>query len=186
MLVAVVGPSGAGKDTLIAGARARIGPGDGRFRFVRRVITRPASASGEDHEPSDRDAFLRRREAGGFALWWEAHGLLYGIPSDIQADSAAGRCVVANLSRGVLLEANACFPLLVLEITAPPEVLAARLAARGREDPGAVAERLFREASLPPGLRVRRVVNDGTPEAGAAQVAAALLAAAAEGKRPGD
>lgn len=185
MLVAVVGPSGAGKDTLIAGARARIGPDDGRFRFVQRVITRPGSAGGEDHEPSDRDAFLQRRVAGGFALWWEAHGLLYGIPSDIEADLAAGRCVVANLSRGVLADANARYPLLVLEITAPPEVLAARLSARGREDPGAVAERLSREAPLPPGLRVRRVVNDGASEAGAAQVAAALLAAAAEGQPPG-
>ena len=101
MLVAVVGPSGAGKDTLLAGARMRIGP-DARFRFVRRSITRPASAGGEDHEPMDRDAFLRRRDAGGFALWWDAHGLLYGIVRDIEADLAAGRCVVANLSRRAL------------------------------------------------------------------------------------
>ena len=177
MLVAVVGPSGAGKDTLMAGARSRLGP-DGRFRFVRRSITRPASAGGEEHEPLDRDAFLRRRDGGGFALWWEAHGLLYGIPRDIEADLAAGRRVVANLSRGVLSEADARYPLLVLEITAPPEVLAARLAARGRENPDAIAERLAREAPLPPSLRVRWVVNDGSPEAGAAAVTAALLEAA--------
>ena len=184
MLVAVVGPSGAGKDTLMAGARARLGP-DGRFRFVRRSVTRPASAGGEDHEPLDRDAFLQRRNAGGFALWWEAHGLLYGIPADIEPDLAAGRCVVANLSRGALAEADARYPpLLVLEITAPPAVLAARLAARGREDPGTIAARLAREAPLPPSLRVRRVVNDGPPEAGAAQVAAALLDAAAESLAP--
>jgi ribose 1,5-bisphosphokinase len=178
MLVAVVGPSGSGKDTLMAGARSRLGP-DPRFRFVRRSITRPASAGGEDHEPLDRDAFLRRRDAGGFALWWEAHRLLYGIPRDIEADLAAGRCVVANLSRRALAEAHARYPLLVLEITAPPEVLAARLAARGREDPDAIAERLAREAPLPPASRVRRVVNDGAPEAGIAQAAAALLDAAA-------
>ena len=185
MFVAVVGPSGAGKDTLMAGARARLGP-DPRFRFVRRSVTRPASAAAaEDHEPLDRDAFLQRRDAAGFALWWEAHGLLYGVPRDMEADLAAGRCIVANLSRGVLAEANARYPLLVLEITAPPAALAARLAARGREGPDAVAERLSREAPLPPSLRVRRVVNDGAPEAGAAEVAAALLAAAAEGQRPG-
>lgn len=183
MLVAVVGPSGAGKDTLMAGARMRIEP-DPRFRFVRRSITRPASAGGEDHDPTDRDAFLRRRDAGGFALWWEAHGLLYGIPRDIEADLAAGRCVVANLSRGALAEAASRYPLLVLEITAPPEILAARLAARGREDPATIAARLAREAPLPPSLRVRRVVNDGPPEAGAAEASAALLAAA-EGRWPG-
>jgi phosphonate metabolism protein PhnN/1,5-bisphosphokinase (PRPP-forming) len=180
MLVAVVGPSGAGKDTLMAGARARLGP-DGRFRFVRRSITRPVSAGGEDHEPLDRDAFLRRRDAGGFALWWEAHGLFYGIPRDIEADLAAGRCVVANLSRRVLPEADARYRLLTLEITAPPAVLAARLAARGRESPDAVAERLAREAPLPPALRVRRVLNDGAPEAGVAEAVTALLASAAEG-----
>ncbi len=184
MLVAVVGPSGAGKDTLMAGARARLGP-DGRFRFVRRSITRPASAGGEDHEPLDRDAFLRRRDTGGFALWWEAHGLLYGIPRDVEADLAADRCVVANLSRRALAEADARYPLLVLEITAPPAVLAARLAARGREDPDRIAERLAREAPLPPSLRIRRVVNDGPPEAGATEVAAVLLAAAAQGRQGG-
>lgn len=179
MLVAVVGPSGAGKDTLMDAARMRIGP-DPRFRFVRRSVSRPASAGGEDHEALDRDAFLRRRDAGGFALWWEAHGLLYGIPRDIEADLAAGRCVVANLSRGALDEANARYPLLVLEITAPPETLARRLAARGREDPDAIAARLAREAPLPPALRVRRVVNDRCPGTGVAEVAAVLLAAAAE------
>ena len=105
MLVAVVGPSGAGKDTLMAAARALIGP-DERFRFVRRAVTRPAEAGGEDHEPMERGAFLARRDSGGFALWWEAHGLLYGIPRDIEADLTAGRCVVANLSRAVLGEAH--------------------------------------------------------------------------------
>ena len=184
MFVAVVGPSGAGKDTLMAGARARIGPRDDRFRFVWRSITRPASAGGEDHEALDRDAFLRRRDAGGFALWWEAHGLLYGIPRDIEADLAAGRCAVANLSRSVLEEAHRLFPLLVLEVTAPTAVLAARLAARGREDAVAIAARLAREAPLPDGLRVRRVVNDGAAEAAVAEVVRALLEAAGEGRGP--
>jgi ribose 1,5-bisphosphokinase len=178
MLVAVVGPSGAGKDTLLAGARVRIGSDDGRFRFVRRSITRPAEAGGEDHEPLDRTAFLGARDAGAFALSWEAHGLLYGIPYSITDDLAAGRCVVANLSRGVLKEADARFPLLVLEITAPAAVLAQRLAARGREDAETVASRLAREGPLPAGLRIRRVANDGPPEAGAAAVAAALIEAA--------
>ena len=181
MLVAVVGPSGAGKDTLLAGARARLGPGDRRFRFVRRAITRPAEAGGEDHDPLGRDGFLRLRDAGGFALWWEAHGLLYGVPRDIEADFAAGRCVVANLSRGVLAEAHRLYPLLVLEVTAPAAVLAARLAARGREDAETIAARLAREAPLPDGLRVRRVVNDGAVERAIAEVARVLVEAAGEG-----
>ncbi|WP_338045146.1 phosphonate metabolism protein/1,5-bisphosphokinase (PRPP-forming) PhnN [Paracraurococcus ruber] len=173
MLVGVVGPSGAGKDTLLAGARAALAA-EPRIRWVRRVITRPAEAGGEDHEALDPAAFAARREAGGFALWWEAHGLLYGIPRAIEADLRAGRVVVANLSRGVLAEAAARYPLLVLEVTVPPALRAARLARRGREDAADIAARLAREAPLPPGLRVHTVVNDGTVEAGVACVAAVL------------
>ena len=181
MLVAVVGPSGAGKDTLLDGARRSLGA-DGRFRFVRRCITRPAEAGGEDHEPLDRDAFLRRRDEGGFALWWEAHGLLYGVPRAVEAEVAAGRCVVANLSRGVLREAHGLYPLLVLEVTAPAAVLAARLAARGREDARTISARLGREAPLPDGLRVRRVVNDGAVEGSVAEMVRVLREAAGEGR----
>ncbi|MBY0329457.1 MAG: phosphonate metabolism protein/1,5-bisphosphokinase (PRPP-forming) PhnN [Acetobacteraceae bacterium] len=176
-LVAVVGPSGAGKDTLLDGARAALA-GDARFRFVQRAITRPAEAGGEAHRGVTAADFAVEQAAGGFALDWAAHGLRYGIPRDIEADLAAGRVVVANLSRAVLAEAGARYPLLVLEITAPPAVLAARLAARGREDAAAVGERLARMAPVPPGLAVRRIVNDGAVDAGVAQVVAALREAA--------
>lgn len=175
MLVAVVGPSGAGKDTLIGLARARLA-GDDRFRFVQRAITRPAGAGGEAHRALDVASFEAERAAGRFALWWAAHGLLYGIPRDIEADLAARRVVVANLSRGVLAEAAARYRLRVLMVTAPAAVLAARLAARGRESAEEIARRLAREAPAPAGLDVVTVVNDGPPEAGAAQLEAALRA----------
>jgi ribose 1,5-bisphosphokinase len=178
VLVGVVGPSGAGKDTLMDGARAALA-GDARFVFARRVITRPAAAGGEDHEPATRADFARMRDQGDFALWWDAHGLSYGIPARIAAEAGQGRVVVANLSRGVLVEAAARFPLLVLEITAPLELRAARLAARGRESVEDVARRLSREAPLPGGLNIRRVVNDGLPEQGIAAVVALLRAALA-------
>jgi len=54
-----------------------------------------------------------------------------------------GRDMLVNLSRRVLPQAQARFPrLIVLHLTAAPEVLAARLAARGREAAGDIAERL--------------------------------------------
>ena len=178
MLVAVVGPSGAGKDTLMASARARIGP-DGRFRFVRRSITRPASAgvarttSRSAATPSSAAATRAASPCGGKRT----------------ASSTASRAISTRTSPPAAAwsptSRAACwrkrrrdFPLLVLEITAPPAVLAARLAARGREEPEAVAARLAREAPLPSALRVRRVVNDGSMEVGAAQMAQALLDAA--------
>ncbi|WP_244406941.1 phosphonate metabolism protein/1,5-bisphosphokinase (PRPP-forming) PhnN [Roseomonas fluvialis] len=182
MLLAVVGPSGAGKDTLMGAARARLA-GDARFVFVRRAITRPAGAGGEDHRALSAPEFAAERAAGGFALWWEAHGLSYGIPRSIEDQMAAGRVVVANLSRGVLAEAAARYPLRVLVITAPIAVLAARLAARGREDAADIAARLARESALPPGLDVVTVMNDATPEEGAARVVAQLTRAAEDARR---
>lgn len=169
MLVLVVGPSGAGKDTLLAGARAALA-GDARFRFVRRAITRPAEAGHEDHEPVTEAEFARR----DFALSWAAHGLRYGIPADIADDLARGGTVVANVSRGVIGTAATRFPTRVVEVTAPPEVLAARLAERGREDAADIAARLARQVPLPAGVPLRRVVNDRSLAEGIAAFLAAL------------
>jgi ribose 1,5-bisphosphokinase len=179
MLIAVVGPSGAGKDTLMGGARAALAQ-DARFRFVRRAITRPADAGGEDHEALSEADFVARRAAGGFALSWDAHGLRYGIPRDIVEDMAARRVVIANLSRAVLPEASARYRLRVLNITAPIDVLAMRLAARGRETTADINARLAREIALPDGLDVERVMNDANVAEGVARVLAALNRAASD------
>lgn len=181
-LVTVVGPSGAGKDTLLGVARSRL-HADPRFVFARRAITRPPEATGhagaEDHEPMTEAAFLAAAEAGAFALQWQAHGLHYGIPATIQADLDAGRVVIANLSRAVLAEAQARFRLKVINVTAPPAVLAARLAGRGRESAGEISARLARSAPVPPGIDLIEVCNEGTPEQGADRLLAALRGVAA-------
>jgi ribose 1,5-bisphosphokinase len=172
MLILVVGPSGAGKDTLMDAARAALGD-DRRFRFARREITRPPGP-GEDHVPVTEAEFAARQNSGAYALSWRAHGLGYGIPADIAGDLAAERVVVANVSRGVIAEAAARFPVRVLEITAPAEVLAARLAGRGRESPAEVATRLARRMMVPEGVELVRVVNDRTPGEAVKLVVAAL------------
>jgi phosphonate metabolism protein PhnN/1,5-bisphosphokinase (PRPP-forming) len=173
MLALVVGPSGAGKDTLLDRAR-RVLEADDRFRFVRRVITRPASAGGEDHEPVDAASFELRRAVGAYALWWDAHGLRYGIPAEIGLDLAAGRVVVASVSRGVIAEAARRYAVRVIEITAPPELLARRLAARGRENAVQIAERLQRSVAMEAPCEVVTILNDDTIEAGAERLVAAL------------
>lgn len=165
LLVLVVGPSGSGKDTLLAGAGEALA-GDTRFRFVRRVVTR--EAADEDHESVDTDDFLSRREAGAFALHWEAHGLHYGIPADIAANIADGSVVVANVSRSVLAEAAARFPVAIIEVTAPEATRAARLRDRGREAGTAITARLSRQVERPQGLVTFTVVNDGSIAAGIA------------------
>jgi len=178
MLVLVVGPSGAGKDTLLDAARATLA-GDPRFRFVRRVITRPADAGGEAHEAVTEAAFATR----DLALSWRAHGLSYGIPADIADDLRAGRTVVANVSRGVISAAAQRFPVRVIEITAPPEVLTGRLAARGRETAADIAARLARSVALPDGIPSETVMNDGSIETGVSRFLAALTRAAAAARQ---
>jgi phosphonate metabolism protein PhnN/1,5-bisphosphokinase (PRPP-forming) len=143
-LILVVGPSGSGKDTLIGGARERLGS-EGVFSFPGREITRPAASGGEDHLPLSAVEFDARRAAGRYALHWEAHGLGYGIPATIGDSLAAGRHVVINVSRGVIVEARGRFaPVRVIAVRVSPGTLKARLEARGREDAAAIAARLAR------------------------------------------
>ena len=174
-LFLVVGPSGAGKDTLIEGARAALEPG-GAYVFPRRTVTRPAEAGGEDHETMSPEAFVERNAKGGFFATWHAHGLDYGLPGCITATLESGRHVVVNVSRAIVADlAGGMSPVAAIEIAAPPELRARRLADRAREDESNVARRLAREgAPLPEGVEVRRVVNDGTPEDGIARLIDAL------------
>jgi ribose 1,5-bisphosphokinase len=176
-LVLVVGPSGSGKDTLLAAA-ARSLRDDPRFRFVRRVITRAPGI--EDNEAIGEAAFVAREAAGDFALSWEAHGLRYGIPADIVSDLQAGSVIVANVSRAVVAEAAERFPVTVLLITAPDTLRAERLAQRGREGAAAVLDRLSRIVPpLPSHINTRTIINDGTIEEGA-QALRVCLARCAE------
>lgn len=173
MLILVVGPSGAGKDTLLLAARARLAD-NARIRFVRREITRPATPGGEPHLPIDRATFEARRDSGAYALWWEAHGLAYGIPIDIEADLASGITVVASVSRAVIAEAASRHRVRVVEITAPHDVLAARLAARAREGADDIARRLQRSVDLPPEIEHITVMNDGSVSEGTEKLLKAL------------
>ena len=159
-LIAVVGPSGVGKDSVMAGiAAARP-----EVRLVQRAITRAPGQGGEDYQALSQAAFDQAAAQGAFCLYWSAHGLSYGLPKDVQADVAAGRDCLANLSRSVLGKASEVFATLrVLHITASPEVLAQRLRDRGRETATDIKARLAQaDKPLPEGLDVITLSNDGT------------------------
>lgn len=174
-LALVVGPSGAGKDTLLAAARQALAS-DPRFVFPRRVVTRDAMAELEDHDTLDRVGFEREKQRGAFALDWEAHGLCYGVPAAIEAEMQAGRVVVVNTSRKVIELALRKYPrCAVLLVTATPEVRARRLAGRGRETADEVAARLQREgAPIPARVEAISVDNSGSLDAGIAGFVTAL------------
>lgn len=170
-IFAVVGPSGVGKDTLLAGVCGTDGP-----HWVRRVITRPAALGGEPYEGVSEPEFAARDAAGAFALVWRAHGLAYGVPWAELALRDTGRDVVFNGSRGALMQAVARFPdLTIIHITAPQAVLASRLHRRGREAAADIDARLARDVQgFPKGAPITEVVNDGTVDQGIARLRAAF------------
>lgn len=144
-LVLVVGPSGAGKDTLINAAKLAFAD-EAHLHFVTRTVTRAAS-QWEQHDTLDEVTFLARLAAGDFCLHWHAHGLHYGIPIAVESWLAAGETVVFNCSRTAISEARAKYPRVsVVRIAASPSVLAARLAGRARDT--SLSSRLHR-ADLP-------------------------------------
>ena len=171
----VVGPSGSGKDSLIDGARAVL-ESTGRYLFARRVITRPAGSPGEEHEASTEQDFARSEALGNFLISWSAHGLRYGLPASLRAALEHGQHVIANGSRSVIAELAERVPrLVVVEVVAPPELLAARIAGRGREAGAAIDQRVARTvAQWPSSVKTVTVRNDGTIAVGVERFLAAL------------
>jgi thymidine phosphorylase len=171
----VVGPSGSGKDSLIDGARSVL-ESTGRYVFARRVITRPVGSPGEDHESATEQDFARRDALGNFLISWNAHGLRYGLPASLRTALEHGQHVIANGSRSVIAELAQRVPrLVVVEVVAPPELLAARIAGRGREAGAAIDQRVARTvAQWPSSVKTVTVRNDGTIAVGVERFLAAL------------
>lgn len=148
-MIAVVGPSGAGKDTLLGFASRHFAEREDVL-FARRIITRPADAGGEDHECVSAEAFAELERTGGLAVCWDAHGLRYGIAAQTQQAVSGGSTVIANGSRSALNLFQAAYPsFAVITVTARPEILAARLHARGREEVDDIRRRLERRSLSP-------------------------------------
>jgi ribose 1,5-bisphosphokinase len=185
-LVLVVGPSGAGKDTLIAMARAMCAD-DPQIVFPRRIVTRPPSMA-EDHDSVSLSAFDAAIGQGAqgaqgvqgiqgiYAFWWEAHGLKYALSAAIDTELRSGKTVVCNVSRAVLSRLRDRYNnVTVVLVTAPRDVLLARLAARGRESDGDLAGRVDRAARAIDDLEPDIVIeNIGDPQDGATRLAAVI------------
>lgn len=144
-LIYLIGPSGSGKDSLLDAARTRLA--ERGCRIVRRVITRSAEAVGEAALGVSMQQFTEMQAQGAFALSWQANGLAYGIPREIDDWLAAGDDVLVNGSRGHLPQTRERYPnVLVVLLTVNEAVLRQRLLARGRESVAEIDQRLARNA----------------------------------------
>lgn len=159
-LVLVVGPSGAGKDTLLGLAKIACA-GDRNIVFPRRVVTREASLA-EDNEQLSLDAFRQAVARDEFAMHWEAHGHRYGLRRAIEDDIRQGRTVVVNVSRTVVEALRRAYAdVVVIAVTAPPDILAERLAIRARGSDGKIEQRLGRavDETGAPDITIHNVGN---------------------------
>ncbi|WPP01261.1 phosphonate metabolism protein/1,5-bisphosphokinase (PRPP-forming) PhnN [Pseudomonas sp. HR96] len=170
LLVYIMGPSGAGKDSLIDAARPALQAAG--VHVARRVITRSAESAGEQAVGVSSEEFSKRLQSGAFALHWQANGLDYGITADMSEKLARGESVLVNGSRAHLplaLQAYAhCLPILV---EVDPGVLRERLLRRGRESLEQIEQRLARSAQMPVvdqvnGVSIERLDNSADLQAG--------------------
>ncbi|MHC6226678.1 phosphonate metabolism protein/1,5-bisphosphokinase (PRPP-forming) PhnN [Pseudomonas sp. X10] len=146
-LIYLIGPSGAGKDSLIEAARRKLAAHG--VQIARRIITRSAESKGEDAMSVSPERFHELLHAEGFALHWRANGLDYGIPAQVDQWLASGRHVLVNGSRAHLMEARRRYPdLLAIRLDVDPAVLRHRLLARARESIEEIEQRLARNQQL--------------------------------------
>ncbi|MDM9593079.1 phosphonate metabolism protein/1,5-bisphosphokinase (PRPP-forming) PhnN [Pseudomonas guariconensis] len=149
-LIFLIGPSGSGKDSLIDAARVHLL--ENGVEVARRVITRSAESRGEAALSVSPEVFEQMCEDGEFAMHWQANGLQYGIPVQVNEWLSSGRHVLVNGSRGYLPEARRRYPnLLAIRLEVAPQVLRERLLTRGREAVEQVEQRLARSALLQAG-----------------------------------
>lgn len=167
-LIFVIGPSGAGKDTLLTWLKSRV-RASSMLHWARRTINRPTSnlLNDEQHEGVDSDEFEKLLKDGAFAMHWEANSYRYGIRFQEIAPLYQFKWVIVNGSRGYLSAAASDYPgMTVLHITADQEVLRKRLIERGRETNEMIEERLRREVPLiiPRQSNLIEIINNGSLE----------------------
>jgi ribose 1,5-bisphosphokinase len=136
-----MGPSGAGKDSLIEKAKeASLAP----LMIAPRLVTRKNKLKSNDIYLSEKK-FKEMEQKGLLALHWSSHGLLYGIDQSLNYYLAQGLVVIVNGSREYLEKARELYPSLYsVLVTAEARILKSRLEIRAREEPEAIMERLLR------------------------------------------
>jgi ribose 1,5-bisphosphokinase len=155
----VCGPSGAGKDSVMASAQHLLGDRDD-IVFARRVVTR-AAEPGSRQDAMTEHEFVSVLAGGGFCWHWQAHGFHYGIDRHYADMVQDGRLVVVNGSRAHAAVLPSAPEISRVHITAGAADLQARLAHRGRDSSQAIAFRLARNMLFNDLGCDYLIVNDG-------------------------
>ncbi|MCY1289171.1 Ribose 1,5-bisphosphate phosphokinase PhnN [compost metagenome] len=161
-LIYLMGPSGAGKDSLLEAVREiLLGRG---YRVARRVISRSAESVGEEARSVSEAQFAELERQGAFAMSWRANGLAYGIPVEIDEWLAAGWDVLVNGSRGYWPQVRRRYPqALGVLLQVEPAELRRRLLLRGRETPPEIEARLARNELFRAELDAVRPLDNSGP-----------------------
>jgi ribose 1,5-bisphosphokinase len=163
-LIYLIGASGVGKDSLLNEAR-KVRPD---WLVAHRYITRDSGTTERCVTLSEAE-FAKRQAMGMFCLHWQAHGLCYGVGTEVEDWCRRGAHVLLNGSRRALPQAWERFgaTLLPVVVTASTAVLRERLEQRGRETPEQIADRLARHLEIEEELarehpELARIDNGGT------------------------
>jgi ribose 1,5-bisphosphokinase len=179
-LIYMVGPSGVGKDSLLAWlAQHPHTELPVPLHIARRSITRPEDGGTEVHEALTEEAFSELEATGGFAMHWAANGLRYGIRHAELSTLEHGHWVLVNGSRAYVPHVRRQWPgASVLHIQAPADVVRQRLLARGREVGADLESRIQRSQDLNAARLAgdMELVNAGSLEASGRELLALLAA----------
>ena len=173
LFLAIVGPSGSGKDTIIEALCKQLP----NIKRVKRYITREQQkAGGEDSYNIDFDTFRKLERDGDFAFSWSAHHLKYGLPITIFDEINVGKSLIANISRSILDQLSDKFEYYeIILITASDKILAERLEKRGRESKAQIEERLARSSfTIPNGISPLIIRNETTVEDAVSKIIASI------------
>lgn len=142
--VVLVATSGTGKTTLAH----RLVEGPGQYVFSVSATTRPprpGEQDGVDYHFLTHEVFEDRVGEGWFAEWASVHGRMYGTPrSELDEAATRGDHVVLDIDVQGARQIRESVPDAKLIFVLPPsvDIMMARLAGRGTEDPGTIARRL--------------------------------------------
>ncbi len=142
LLILIAGPSGAGKDTLIHSFQNH--PSGCQAYVPIRHVTR-TSKVGEPIVSVTEKEFSHNLAQNKYCLHWQAHGLHYGIPSDIFTYLGSGHHVLLNISRQHIKQALTLWQdTRVCLLYTNESILRQRLISRQRESIHEIEKRLER------------------------------------------